>query len=116
VPEATVTALIAALPPEQRVTLGALRRTVRAAAPRLSEVVKWGSPCFTDDTGRALIGLIPHPQHANLQLFNGADLVTAFPQLEGSGKALRHLKCRYGEPVDARLVGRLVRASLKAGA
>lgn len=109
----SVDAVVAALAPPARSTVAALRAAVRQAAPSLGEAVKWGNTCFIDGDGRALIGLIPHRQHANLQIFNGARLIAAFPQLEGTGKGLRHLKCRYGAAVDARLVGRIVRAALK---
>jgi hypothetical protein len=35
-----------------------------------------------------------------------------YPQLEGTGKGLRHLKFRYGQPIDAELVREVVNAGL----
>jgi hypothetical protein len=109
----SVDAVVAALAPAARSTAQALRSAARQAAPTLGEAVTWGNVCFVDADGRALVGLVPHRQHANLQLFNGAQLAAAFPELEGAGKGLRHLKCRYHAAVDTHVVGRIVRAALK---
>jgi hypothetical protein len=45
-------------------------------------------------------------------VFRGHALERRFPQLEGTGKGLRHLKFRYGQPVDAELVREVVNAGL----
>jgi hypothetical protein len=46
-------------------------------------------------------------------VFGGAQLALQFPELEGVGKGQRHVKLKYGQMVDAELVGNLVRASLQ---
>lgn len=113
-PNALVAAYFDSLGPDQRDTAQALQRAVLDAAPGLSQAVKWGNLVFVADRHN-LLAIVAHKAHANLQFFNGAALVPDFPQLEGSGKGLRHLKCRYRQPVDTALVGQLVRAAVKAG-
>lgn len=100
------------LAPGQAPVARELQSAVLAAAPQLAQSVKWGNLLFTLG-GAHLLAIMTHKTHANLQVFPGALLVEHFPQLEGSGKGLRHLKCRYGQPVDAELVGQLVQASLE---
>ena len=40
------------------------------------------------------VGLIPHTAHVNVQLADGADLPDAAGIVEGTGKRIRHVKCR----------------------
>ncbi|WP_169452434.1 DUF1801 domain-containing protein [Caldimonas manganoxidans] len=112
-PNALVAAYFDTLTPEQRETAQALQRAVLEAAPALLQSVKWGNLVFM--TGRDnLMAIVAHKSHVNLQFFNGAALAAQFPKLEGTGKSLRHLKCRLRQPVDTALVQALVRAALEA--
>ena len=86
-------AFIAACPQPQRAVMERLRRLVREAAPDLEEAIKWGKPCF--GRGRTtLFALVPHRAHVNLQVFAGAHLPDPDGLLEGTGKSMRHVKCR----------------------
>jgi hypothetical protein len=96
------------LPEGQRPLARELQSAVLGAEPRLTQTVKWGNLVFML-AGTNLLAIVPHKLHVNLQLFNGAEIAAQWPQLEGSGKGLRHLKCRYGAPLDVPLVGALVR-------
>ena len=40
------------------------------------------------------VGLIPHTAHVNVQLADGADLPDPSEIVEGTGKRIRHVKCR----------------------
>ena len=40
------------------------------------------------------IGLIPHTAHVNVQLADGAELPDPTGIVEGTGKRIRHVKCR----------------------
>jgi hypothetical protein len=40
------------------------------------------------------VGLIPHAAHVNVQLADGADLADPDGIVEGTGKRIRHVKCR----------------------
>jgi hypothetical protein len=110
-PRATLEA--APPPPTAAATQAELRAAVRAAAPQLNEGLRWGQLCFLDPQGRVVVCLIPYTHHVNLQILRGAELSARFRELEGSGKALRHLKCYYDRQVDRDLVARLVRAALE---
>lgn len=45
------------------------------------------------------VGLIPHAAHVNVQLADGALLPDAASIVEGTGKRIRHVKCRTLEDV-----------------
>jgi hypothetical protein len=60
------------------------------------------------------LAIVPHKSHVNLQLFKGAGVAPMYPQLEGSGKGVRHLKLRPSQGVDTDLVGRIVVAAVEA--
>jgi hypothetical protein len=45
------------------------------------------------------VGLIPHAAHVNVQLADGALLPDAAGIVEGTGKRIRHVKCRTLEDV-----------------
>lgn len=102
------------LPPEQRDVAQALQKAILAAAPHLRQEVKWGNLCFQDN-GENLIAIVLHKAQAHLQFFNGVQFQSRFPQLEGAGKGLRMIKCRYRQPIDESLVKALTAACLQAG-
>jgi hypothetical protein len=89
-----------------------LQAAVLGAAPGIEQAVKWGNLTF-QSAGRNVLALALHKSHAHLQVFHGALLAARFPELGGVGKGQRHLKLKYGQPVDAELVGELVLASLQ---
>jgi hypothetical protein len=49
--------------------------------------------------------------HANVGFFHGADLPDPAGLLEGSGKRMRHVKLRWGRPVDESALEALVAAA-----
>jgi hypothetical protein len=98
---------------EQRPTARALHAAVTAAAPQLHAGVRWGNLVYQLDGVNAL-AVVPHKSHVNLQLFKGAAVAPRFPQLEGNGKGVRHLKVRHGAVLDTDLVGRIVVAAVEA--
>lgn len=93
-----VDAVIAVIPEPQRAVVVALRALLREAAPGLEESVKWGKPVYGRGTAN-LLSIIAHRAHVNLQVFNGAALDDPDALLEGTGKGLRHVKCRTVEDV-----------------
>lgn len=100
------------LRPEQRDLARILRALVQAASPELGQSVKWGNLMFTHD-GTHAVAIVMHKDHANLQVFNGASLVDQFPELEGTGRGMRHLRFRYRFPVDEDLVREVVQACVE---
>ncbi|HEY2976971.1 MAG TPA: DUF1801 domain-containing protein [Burkholderiaceae bacterium] len=97
---------------QQRDMARAAHVAVLAAHPSFASTVKWGNLVYMHG-GSNLLALMPHKSHLNLQVFNGAALAERFPQLEGTGKGLRHLKMRYGQEVDPDLIAALVSASVE---
>jgi uncharacterized protein YdhG (YjbR/CyaY superfamily) len=111
-PAALVEAWFDMLPPTQLDLARELRAAVVAAEPQLAQSVKWGNLLFTLG-GVHLLAIMTHRTHANLQVFPGSQLVHRFPQLEGKGKGLRHLRYFYDEPVEPDLVRAIVRACVE---
>lgn len=97
------------LPEASRATARQIQAAVLAAQPQLMQAIKWGNLVFMRE-GMNAMAIVSHRSHVNLQVFNGQLLAAQYPQLEGTGKGLRHLKLRCGQPVDAALVGALARA------
>jgi len=97
---------------DQRDTAQALRDALLAAVPELDVSVKWGNLVFSL-AGNHALAIVTHRDHANLQVFAGAQLLERFPMLDGTGKGLRHLKLRYRQAVDVELVKVLARASVE---
>ncbi|HEX7384200.1 MAG TPA: DUF1801 domain-containing protein [Burkholderiaceae bacterium] len=102
------------LPANQRALARELQAAVLASAPQLARTVKWGNLLFLNH-GVNAIAIAVHRNHANLQFFDGAALAERFPELEGSGERVRHLRLPYQQPVDAEQVRALVRAAVGEG-
>ncbi|MFN3834519.1 MAG: DUF1801 domain-containing protein [Glycocaulis sp.] len=75
----------------------ALRDWIRARAPHLSEALAWGYPCYSG--ADRICSIVPHKAHVNLQFFRGAELA-GHVRIEGTGKALRHVKIYAVDDLD----------------
>src|SRR5207245_10945399 len=98
-PAALIETWFDTLRPEQHDPARILRPLVQAASPELVPSVKWGNLRFTLE-GTHAVAIVMHKDHANLQIFNGALLAERFPELEGTGRGMRHVRFRYRYPVD----------------
>jgi len=97
------------MPPEQPGIARSLRAIVRQTAPDLSETIKWGYPCYLGKGN--VCSIIPYRDHVNLAFFRGAELDDPDGLLEGTGKAMRHVKvCSVGDSRE-RALAALVRAA-----
>jgi uncharacterized protein YdhG (YjbR/CyaY superfamily) len=108
-PAALIETWFDTLRPEQQDLARILRDLVQGAAAELVPSVKWGNLMFTYQ-GTHAVAIVMHKDHANLQVFNGAALLDQFPELEGTGRGMRHVRFRYRYPVDEELVRELVHA------
>jgi uncharacterized protein YdhG (YjbR/CyaY superfamily) len=108
-PAALIETWFDTLRPDQQDLARILRDLVQGAAAELVPSVKWGNLMFTYQ-GTHAVAIVMHKDHANLQVFNGAALLDQFPELEGSGRGMRHVRFRYRYPVDEELVRELVHA------
>jgi uncharacterized protein YdhG (YjbR/CyaY superfamily) len=111
-PAALIETWFDTLRPEQQDLARALRDAVHASAPELVSAVKWGNLMFTRE-GTHAVAIVMHRDHANLQVFNGAALAERFPELEGSGRGVRHLRFRCRYPLDEELVREVVQACVE---
>ena len=110
---ALINAFYDSVRPEQRETAQAIQRAVLSVAPQLRPEVKWGNLVFTND-GDNVLAIVMFKLNAHLQVFNGVQLLSDFPELQGAGKGMRHVKFRYRQPIDEKLVCELTQASMDA--
>jgi hypothetical protein len=69
-----------------------VRAFVRSTAPSLTESLKWGQPCFSNEA--KVVYVAAFREHVNLGFYRGAELADPERLLEGTGKGLRHVKVR----------------------
>jgi len=110
-PAALIETWFDTLRPDQQELARALREVVQSGAPELASSVKWGNLMFTYE-GTHAVAIVMYKDHANLQIFNGAALADRFPELEGTGRGVRHLRLRLRYPIDEELVHEVVRACI----
>ncbi|CAM4120745.1 DUF1801 domain-containing protein [Roseateles saccharophilus] len=108
--DAAVEAWMAARPVE----LGGLARqwfdAMRSCGADVRELLHDGHP--TACVGDAAFGYVnAFTVHVNVGFFKGAELADPAGLLQGSGKAMRHVKLRPGEPVDAAALQALIAAA-----
>jgi hypothetical protein len=100
--DADLATLLESHTPTVRDVFGALRTLARDVMPGAQEQVDlpdrvlafgFGPPGGVRMRGLA-VGLIPHAAHVNVQLADGALLDDPSGIIEGTGKRIRHVKCR----------------------
>ena len=105
---AQVTVLLEPHSPTVREVFGGLRKLVREVMPDAVEQIDlpdwllafgFGPPGGVRMSGFA-VGLILHTAHVNVQLADGALLPDPAGIVEGTGKRIRHVKCRSPEDVS----------------
>jgi hypothetical protein len=105
--DADLTVLLERHSPAVREVFSGLRALVREVAPDAVEQLDlpdrvlafgFGPPGGVRMSGFA-IGLIPHTAHVNVQLADGALLPDPDGIIEGTGKRIRHVKCRTPDDV-----------------
>lgn len=87
----------------------ALGDAVYRQGPELKATLAWGVPCWSGH--ERVISIIAHAHHCNLQLWSGARLAPQyFGRIEGSGKAIRHVKIYRIEEIDDEVIDIIDRA------
>lgn len=86
---------------------------MRRCGPDVRELMHDGAPtaCVGD---AAFAYVAAWRDHVNVGFFLGALLPDPAGLLEGTGKRMRHVKLRPGQPVDAEALGALVEAAYSA--
>ena len=72
---------------------------LRASGPDVRELIHdgWPTACVAD---AAFAYVAAFQAHVNIGFYQGAGLTDPAGLLEGSGKRMRHVKVRWGQPVD----------------
>jgi len=84
--------------------------TLRACGPDVRELLHDGCP--TACVGEAAFAYVNAFQaHAAVGFYFGAALIDPVGLLEGTGKRMRHVKLRWGEPPDAAAMNGLIAAA-----
>ena len=90
--EKNVETYVRGLEPHKKALVQKLRRLVKAEAPQLVEVMKWGSVCWVGTGNVCLIHVAD--DHLDFGFFMGASLPDPSGILVGNGKFLRMVKVR----------------------
>jgi hypothetical protein len=84
--------------------------TMRECGPDVLELMHDGNAtACVGDAAFAYVGAFT--AHANVGFFFGAELDDPAGLLEGAGKRMRHVKLRWGEPVNAGALKALIAAA-----
>ena len=98
-------------PEIQRIALSA-RKHIRELVPEAQEKVMKGYKAISYHFGSGMkdqfAALVLHRAHINLQFPRGVDLPDPTGLLEGTGKAMRHVKLREEEAVRSEEVSNLI--------
>ena len=83
---------------------------IRACGEDVQELMHDGCPtACVEDAPFAYVSI--HKAHANVGFFHGADLDDPAQLLEGTGKRMRHVKLKPGQPVNAKALAALIDAA-----
>lgn len=109
-----VTAWIEGRPADQREILVKLREWVLAAAPDVIEAFKWSRPVYARPRG-SFAYLYAAKNHVTLGFDQGALLDDPNGLLEGTGKAMRHIKVKALDELDEGAVKALLEEAVERG-
>ena len=105
----TVDDYLAALPEEARATLEKIRKTIKAVAPKATEVISYQIPMFKYHG--MLVGFAAFKDHCSF--FPGANPVAKFKdELKAYKTSKGTIRFPIGKPLPAALVKKLVKARI----
>ena len=109
-PTKNVDEYLASVPRQARVTLGKLRRTIKAAAPEAKEVISWRMPMYYYHG--MLVGFAAFKDH--LSFFPGSSVMKKHrDELKHYDTAKGTIRFPIDKPLPAALVRKLVKARIK---
>lgn len=87
----------------------ALENVIKEHWPHLTVKLAWSFPCWSGN--ERVFSVIAHGDRCNLQLWQGARLAEDyFDRIEGTGKALRHVKVFTTDEINDELIDIMDRA------
>jgi len=99
----SVTAYFEGLDGEALMIARELEDTIKTRWGALGCKLAWGSPCWSGNA--RVFSVIAHATRCNLQLWQGARLADSYlSRIEGTGKALRHVKVYSVADIDDELI------------
>ena len=105
----TVDEYLAALPEDARNTLEKIRRTVKAVAPKATEMISYQMPMFKQHG--MLVGFAAFKDHCSF--FPGAEPIAAHKdELKGYKTSKGTIRFPIGKPLPAALVKKLVKTRI----
>ena len=106
-----VDAWLGAPDPLRQVALPWFER-LRGCGPDVRELLHdgWPTACVGD---AAFAYVAAFSAHVNLGFFHGAELDDPAGLLQGAGKRMRHVKLRWGEPVNEAALNALIAAAYR---
>jgi uncharacterized protein YdhG (YjbR/CyaY superfamily) len=107
----TIDDYIAALSDDKRTALEALRKTIRAAAPKSEECISYGLAAFRLD-GRPLVALGATANHCAFYLMSGSTVEAHKSELKGYDTSKGTIRFQADKPLPAALVRKLVKARI----
>ena len=108
--EKNVETYVRSLEPGTRALVQTLRRLVKAQAPHLVEVMKWGNVCWVGAGNVCLIHV--EDDHLDFAFFMGTSLPDPAGILVGNGKFLRMVKVRKAADIRPRLLAAVVASAV----
>lgn len=106
----TVEEYLAAVPPEVRAALQAIRTQVKKLVPHATEKISYGMPTFF--THRALVGYAAHKEHCSFYPWSGETLKNFSKELSGFETSAGTVRFTVDKPIPASLIKKIVLARL----
>ncbi len=86
-----------------------LRGIIKSISEELREEIKWNVPTYS--INKNICSIMAHKKHVNLQIFRGTEVKNS-EILEGTGKAMRHLKYKKLDDVKTNIVKEIVKQAI----
>jgi len=107
----TIDEYLATVSDDQRTALEAIRRAIRAAAPKAEECIKYGLPAFRLD-GQGLAAFGAARAHCSFFPMSGKTVATLAKDLAGYETSKGTIRFPPGKPLPPALVKKLVKARI----
>jgi uncharacterized protein YdhG (YjbR/CyaY superfamily) len=104
-----VEAFLAAVPADKRAALKTLRKTIRAAAPKATELINYGVPMFRLD-GKNLVSFNAAANHCTFYVQSPAVMRAFAAELKDYKRGKGSIQFSADKPIPAALVTKLVKA------